>query len=291
MRYGRFALGAFLAAFSVCGWAQNSTVRPSDLPSVDAETKIPAGNSTAPASDFSESALPQSPSIPKLRAPEKEAEKAKDQDWAAQAMLQKQEEAKKREQEQATLAEQKSRESQQALEEQRMAKEAKAKAASQPTVAGSSVPGFGTTDAAKLPAVTGLDGVKPRAVSSGDGRVQPGFDSFTGPSSSGPLGRDFQSGAKPIMPASSTMDGRMAMPPQPPQPPSGAYKKISQDPNSVPLGYTEKKAATPSRPPPPPVPATLPSGDSKRVIDTSKAGLSPYDNLKTVPDPRSQRRF
>lgn len=289
MRRGLVVVGGFLAVFAAWGLAQDSAVRPSDLPSVDAKSKIPQLDSAAVTPDFSDSALPESPSIPKLRAPDKEPEKAKDQDWAAQAMLQKKEDAKKKEQEQAAFAEQKARESQQALEKEKKEKaEEVAKASRQPAVAKPAADGFGETDAQKLPVVTGMEGVKPRALASGDGRVQPSFDSFTGPSSASPLAKDYQSGAKPIMPGSASSDGRMQVPPQPP---SGAYKKISQDPYSSPPSLTEKKSTAPS--PPKPVVATPnpPSGDPKRVIENSKAGLSPYDNSKVVPDPRSQRRF
>ena len=275
------------------GWAmaqtgtEGSPTSLSDLPSADAKPKLPGLDEPAPTPDIGNVQPSESPSIPKLRAPEKEADKAKDQDWAAQAMLQKKEEAKKKEQEQAALAEEKARESQKALDEQKKAKEEKAKASQQPTVAGPATAGFGEVDAQKLPAVTGLDGVKPRAMASGDGRVQPVFDSFTGPSSTGPLGKDFQSGAKPIMAGNTTADGRM----QVPEPPSGAYKRISQDPYTLPAGYGEKKAP----PPPPPQPVVIPpnpsTGDPKRVIDDGKAGYSPYDNTRKVPDPRSQRRF
>ena len=174
--------------------------------------------------------------------------------------------------------------------EEKEKEEKSAQASRQPTVAGPSTPGFGEADAQKLPVVTGLDGVKPRAMGSGDGRVQPAFDSFTGPSGTGPLGKDFQSGAKPIMAGNTTADGRMQVP-QAPEPPSGAYKRISQDPYSLPAGYGEKKAP----PPPPPKPVVIPpnpsTGDPKRVIDDGKAGYSPYDNTRKVPDPRSQRRF
>jgi len=121
--------------------------------------------------------------------------------------------------------------------------------------------------------------------------VQPGFDSFTGPSSTSPLGKDFQSGAKPIMPASTTTDGRMQVSSKIPEPPSGAYKRISQDPYTLPAGYGEKKAAPPPQPKPVVIPPNPTSGDPKRAIDDSKAGYSPYDNSKKVPDPRSQRRF
>ena len=266
---------------------ESSSTGLSDLPSADAQLKIPGLDEPAPAPDMSTVQPSESPSVPQLRVPEKEADQAKDQDWAAQAMLQKKEEAKKAEQEQAKLAEQKAQESQKALEQEKKEKEEKAQAGKQPSVAGPATPGFGEADAQKLPVVTGLDGVKPRAMASGDGRVQPAFDSFTGPSGTGPLGKDFQSGAKPIMPGTTTADGRM----QVPQPPSGGYKRISQDPFTLPPGYGEKKPVAPPPPKPVVIPPNPSTGDPKRVIDDTKAGYSPYDNSRKVPDPRSQRRF
>ena len=272
-------------------FAQAGTESPSlglsDLPSAEAKPKLPGLDEPAPVPDMGKMQPSESPSTPQLRLPEKETDKAKEQDWAAQAMLQKKEEAKKAEQEQAKLAEEKAKESQKALEQEKKEKEEKAQASKQPAVAGPATPGFGEADAQKLPVVTGLDGVKPRAMASGDGRVQPAFDSFTGPSSTGPLGKDFQSGAKPIMAGNTTADGRM----QVPQPPSGGYKRISQDPFTLPPGYGEKKPVAPPPPKPVIIPPNPSSGDPKRVIDDSKAGYSPYDNTKKVPDPRSQRRF
>ena len=266
---------------------ESSSTGLSDLPSADAQLKLPELDEPAPAPDMSTVQPSESPSVPQLRVPQKEADKAKDQDWAAQDMLQKKEEAKKAEQEQAKLAEQKAQESQKALEQEKKEKEEKAQAGKQPSVAGPATPGFGEADAQKLPVVTGLDGVKPRAMASGDGRVQPAFDSFTGPSGTGPLGKDFQSGAKPIMPGTTTTDGRM----QVPQPPSGGYKRISQDPFTLPPGYGEKMPVAPPPPKPVAIPPNPPTGDPKRVIDDTKAGYSPYDNTRKVPDPRSQRRF
>lgn len=268
-----------------------SPISASDLPAVDNKVKIPALDQPAPSADFSGSLPQESPSIPRLRPPQKEADQAKDQDWAAQAMLQKKEEAKKKEQEQAALAEQKAKEQQQLSEKDKKEKEQKAEASSQPSVSKSAAPGLEGRVDQKLPAVTGLEGVKPRAMASGDGRVQPGFDSFTGPSGTGPLGKDYQSGAKPIMPGTATMDGRMQVPPQAPEAPSGAYKRISQDPNTLPPGYGEKKPVVPTPPKPVAIPPNPPGGDPKKAIDYTKAGLSPYDNTKAVPDPRSQRRF
>ena len=274
---------------------ETSSLGLSDLPSVDAKSKIPALDEPAPTPDAS-GISPQGPdstSIPKLRPPDKDMDKKAEQDWAAQAMLKKKEETKKKEQEQAALAEQKDKEAQQTLEKEKKEKqEEAAKASRQPTVAKPAASGFSETDAAKLPSVTGLDGVKPRAQASGDGRVQPGFDGFSGPSATSPMGKDFQSGAKPIMPGTSSADGRMQVPLQAPEPPSGAYKRISQDPNSFPPGYGEKKPL----PPPPAKTVSAPPnpdpGDTKKIdLKDTRAGYSPYDNTKRVPDPRSQRRF
>ena len=272
--------------------AKEGSLSLGDLPSAEAQPKLPGLDEAAPTPDIGNIQPSDSnPSIPQLRPAEKDKDKAKDQDWAAQAIMQKQEEAKKKQQEEVALAEQKVRESQEAMaKEKKEKKEKSAQASKQPTVAGPSVSGFGEADAQKLPVVTGLDGVKPRAMASGDGRVQPAFDSFTGPSGTGPLGKDFQSGAKPIMAGNTTADGRMQVP-QVPQPPSGAYKRISQDPYTLPAGYGEKKATPPPQPKPVVIPPNPTSGDPKRAIDDSKAGYSPYDNSKKVPDPRSQRRF
>ncbi len=271
-----------------------SSVGLSDLPSAEAKAKLPGLDEPAPSPDFSSLAPAESPSVPQLRPPVADPAKAKatdSSDWAAQAMLQKKEEAKKREEEQADLVEQKAKETQAALDKEKKEKEAKAKSSDQPAVAAAAVPGFGQAEAQKLPAVTGLDGVKPRGMASDDGRVQPSFDSFTGPSSSTPLGKDFQSGAKPIMPGTTATDGRMQVSSKIPEPPSGAYKRISQDPYTLPAGYGEKKAAPPPQPKPVVIPPNPTSGDPKRAIDDTKAGYSPYDNSKKVPDPRSQRRF
>lgn len=286
----RFLLLFLWGALGV-GWSQTgeggSAAGLSELPSVESKSRVPALEEPPPSPDFSGFSPAESPSIPQLRPPQ--AEKAKDQDWAAQAMLQKKEEAKKKEREQAQLEEQKAGESREALEKEKAQGEQNKKA--QPTVSKTAAPGLAEPEAQKLPVVSGLDGVKPRGLPSGDGRVQPGFDSFTGPSSTGPLGKDFQSGAKPIMPGTSMTDGRIQVPPKPPEVPSGGYKRISQDPYSVPPGYGEKKATPPPAPKPVVIPANPASGDPKRAIDDTKAGYSPYDNTKKVPDPRSQRRF
>lgn len=286
-------LAVFLLASRILAQTggEGSATGLSDLPSAEAKPKLPGLDEAAPAPDLSGVAPPGTTSVPQPRPPAADPvqkKKTDDADWAVQSMVQKREEAKKKEQEQAALTEEKARESQKKLDQE---KEDKATQASkQPTVAGPAASGFTSVEAQKLPAVTGLDGVKPRAMASGDGRVQPGFDAFTGPSSSSPMGGDFQSGAKPIMPGTTATDGRMQVPSKVPEAPSGAYKRISQDPYTLPAGYGEKKAA-----PPPPKPVVIPpnpsTGDPKRAIDDSKAGYSPYDNSKKVPDPRSQRRF
>ena len=93
------------------------------------------------------------------------------------------------------------------------------------------------------------------------------------------------------MPGTPTVDGRISMPPKVPEPPSGGYKRISEDPYSLPSGYGQKTASPPAASKPVVIPPNPPTGDTKRAIVESKAGYSPYDNTKKVPDPRSQRRF
>lgn len=290
-------------AWLASGWvmaqtgAETSIPALSDLPSTETKPVIPGLDEPAPTPDLSGVTPAESPSIPQLRPPAADPAKTKaanDSDWAAQAMLQKKEEAKKKQEEEAALAVQKAKEAQEVAAKDKLQKQNQTgtKTAGQPVVAESAVAGFGSVDTQKLPAVTGLDGVKPRAMATGDGRVQPGFDSFTGPSSSNPMGKDYQSGAKPIMLGSSTSDGRMQMPSKAPEVPSGSYKRISQDPYSLPPGYGEKKqAAAPVAPKPVVIQSNPSIGNPKRVIDDTRAGYSPYDNSKTVPDPRSQRRF
>lgn len=285
----------------VSGWAVaqtgpgSSATGLSDLPSVEAKPNIPGLDKPVPAPDLSGVTPPESLSIPQLRPPAADPAKTKaadDSDWAAQAMLQKKEEAKKKRDEEATVAAQKAKEAQEVAAKEKLEKKDQdqtgAKTSTKPAVAESAVPGFGSAEAQKLPAVTGFDGVKPRAMPSGDGRVQPGFDSYSGPSSSSPLGKDFQSGAKPIMPGTSSSDGRMQMPPKAPEPPSGGYKRISQDPYTIPPNYGENKPSpTPAQPKLPP--KSPPVGNP--LTPGTPAGLSPYDNNRKVPDPRSQRRF
>lgn len=254
-----------------------------NLPSTKPEQKLPYPDSAEPKASLPDSGAAPSLSIPQLRSPEQEEKKNKNQDWAAQGVQEKQEAAKKKQQEEAAQAEANTQ--QMAAQEQR--KTGKKSAAGDPAISRSSTDSLVEADKAKLPAVTGMDGVKPRASDAGDGRVQPSFDSFTGPSSTSPMGKDYQSGAKPIMPPGSSSDGRMMVPPKAPEPPSGAYKKISQDPYSLPA-KTE---------------ATKPSSANKTQLDGKNppagnpltpgqpAGYSPYDNTRIVPDPRSTRRF
>ena len=282
------------------GWAMAQTGTDgsptglSDLPSADAKPNLPGLDEAAPAPDLSGVAPAESSSVPQLRPPVADPAKKKaadDSDWAAQATLQKQDAAKQK-REEALLEEQKEKEeAPPSLAKEKKEKEKSSSSPGQPVLKQASVPGFGTAEAQKLPAVTGMEGVQPRGLASGDGRVQPSFDSFTGPADSGPLGKDFQSGAKPIMPNAGTTDGRIQVPPKAPEPPSGSYKKLSQDPYTLPAGYGEKKAPPPLPPKPVVIPPNPSTGDPKRVIDDTKAGYSPYDNTRKVPDPRSQRRF
>jgi hypothetical protein len=202
-------------------------------------------------------------------------------------------ESKKKEQDKmAMMEEQKAKEAKELQD--KLAQEKKEKATLQkgsesmsvPAVSQSSVRGVDRQNETKLPSVTGLDGVKPRSMSSGDGRVNPGFDSFTGPEGSGPLGKDYQSGAKPIMPPSGSYDSRLNAAGQVPQAPSGGYKQISQDPYSVPPG-SEKKVTAQLKP----SPLVNQPEPKKTVGATPPAGYSPYDNLWNVPNPRTPPRF
>lgn len=266
----------------------------SDLPSAKAQTKIPGANGEEAPPDAAkamEGVTPTS-SIPTLRPPLKDPKKKEDDpNWVTTGVKQQQEEAKKK-QEEETAAEEKKILEEKAKSDLESKKDKKEKDSSEPSLAKSAVSGFNEKkidkDPSQLPAVTGLDGVKPRAMASGDGRVQPGFDSFSGPSASGPLGKDYQSGAKPIMPPNGSMDGRMAVDPSKvPEPPSGAYKRISQDPNTMPAGYGEKKVV----PTPKPVVIAKNPPPGNPLTPGKPAGQSPYDSARTVSDPRSTRRF
>lgn len=264
------------------GMAQ-STDDLSSLPSTKPEQKFPQLDGAEPQHPQPATEPAPSISIPKLRTPAEDEKKTKEEDWAAQGVKEKQEAAKKKQQEEASQAEAKA---QQMAAEQQL-KSSKKTTAGDPAISRSSTDSLVEADKAKLPAVTGIDGVKPRAASSGDGRVQLGFDSFTGPSTTSPMGKDYQSGAKPIMPPANSQDGRMMLPPQAPEPPSGAYKKISEDPNAIPL---KKETPKPVQPAKPKLEANnVPAGNP--LTPGHPAGFSPYDNSRNVPDPRSTRRF
>lgn len=275
---------ALLPALWLSGMAMaQSTNDWSSLPSTKPEQKLPGLDGAEPQPSLPSTETPPSISIPKLRTPAEDEKKNKNEDWAAQGVKEKQEAAKKKQQEEASQAEAKAQ--QMAREEQ--LKSSKKTSATDPAISRSSTDALVEADKSKLPAVTGIDGVKPRAANSGDGRVQPGFDSFTGPSTTSPMGKDYQSGAKPIMPPANTQDGRMMVPPKAPEPPSGAYKKISEDPNAIPL---QKDTTKPVQPAKPKVEAnSVPAGNP--LTPGHPAGFSPYDNSRNVPDPRSTRRF
>ncbi|NDC80160.1 MAG: hypothetical protein EB090_02640 [Verrucomicrobia bacterium] len=255
----------------------------SQLPSTRGNQKIPNFEDSETKTDFPETAPSQSISIPRPRPPEQDEKKNKNEDWVAQGVKEKQEAAKKKQEEEAFQAETKARE----MSAQEQVKTVKKTQEGSPAISKSAAESSADLDKSRLPAVTGLDGVKPRASDLGDGRVKPGFDSFTGPSSSSPMGKDYQSGAKPIMPAVSSTDGRMMLPPKAPEPPSGAYKKISEDPNAVVPKTETAKTVAPSKPKFDG--NTTPPGNP--LTPGQPAGLSPYDNTRNVPDPRSTRRF
>ena len=289
----------FLAAIlPMRGWGQTQGIgaesKALDLPSVETPAKIPGMDKADPKPDLSGVIAPASStsSIPQPRPPLKDPalSKNKDSDWAAEAMMAKQDALKKKQAEDAEEEEKKAKETEAMRAKQEKDKKAKEMENSEKsTVIKNSLPGWKDSESGKLPSVTGMDGVKPRAVDSGDGRVQQGFDSFTGPSSSSPLGKDYQSGAKPIMPPSSTYDSRMAVgAPKLPEVPSGSYQRISQDPYSMAPG-SETKKAVPTQPK-----KSLPANNPppKNPLGAANAaGYSPYDNLKNVSDPRSTRRF
>jgi hypothetical protein len=284
--------------FAVNSWGQDagSPTESSafDLPSVQAPEKILGMDKVDPKPDLSGVMAPNAgtSSIPQPRPPATDPAllKNKDSDWAAQAMLAKQDALKKKQAEDAKAEEKKAKETEAVRAKEEKDKRPKDIENSEKlSVTKNSLPGWKDPELGKLPAVTGMDGVKPRAVDSGDGRVQQGFDSFTGPSSSSPLGKDYQSGAKPIMPPSSTYDSRMAAgAPKLPEVPSGSYQRISQDPYSMPPGSEAKKAV----PTQPKKNLTANNPPLKNPLGAANpAGNSPYDNLKNVPDPRSTRRF
>ena len=293
MRMRWIALLGF--AFSSMSWAQGfegaTAESTKDLPSTQAPTQLQGLESENPKPDLSGVEPSPTSSIPQPRSPAADMAKPSSQDWGED--MKAMQESKKKEQEKtAMMEEQKAKEAKELQD--KLAQEKKEKATLQkgsesmsaPAVSQSSVRGVDRQNEAKLPSVTGLDGVKPRSMSSGDGRVNPGFDSFTGPEGSGPLGKDYQSGAKPIMPPSGSYDSRLNAAGQAPQSPSGGYKQISQDPYSVPPGSVKKVTAQVK-----PSPLVNQPEPKKTVGAVPPAGYSPYDNLWNVPNPRTPPRF
>ncbi|NDH86559.1 hypothetical protein EBY67_05850 [bacterium] len=263
-----------------------------DLPSAKAATNIPEAEGASPSPDISAAVEGSTTSIPQPRPPAADPAKSGSKDWAAEAMMEKQAAAKKKQAEDMVLEDQKAKEAE--VTKAKEAKEAKEKSKSddsdlsQAAVSKGAVEGFKPMDENKLPSVTGADGVKPRAMGSGDGRVQPGFESFTGPSSTGPLGQDYQSGAKPIMPPGGGSDTRLASASKVPEAPSGGYKRLSQDPYTMPPGSEDKKKVA-AQPKPNLQGKNPPAGNP--LTPGAPAGYAPYDSARIVPDPRSSRRF
>ena len=293
MRVRWIALVGF--AFSSMSWAQGfegaTAESTKDLPSTQAPAQLQGLESENPKPDLSGVEPSPTSSVPQPRPPAADMAKPSSQDWGDD--MKAMQESKKKEQEKmAMMEEQKAKEAKELQD--KLAQEKKEKATLQkgsesmsaPAVSQSSVRGGDRQNEAKLPSVTGLDGVKPRSMSSGDGRVNPGFDSFTGPEGSGPLGKDYQSGAKPIMPPSGSYDSRLNAAGQAPQAPSGGYKQISQDPYSVPPG-SEKKVTAQVKPSP-----LVNQPEPKKTVGAAPpAGYSPYDNLWNVPNPKTPPRF
>ena len=266
-----------------------------DLPSAKAATNLPEAEGASPTADLSGAMEGSTTSLPQPRPPAADPAKGGSKDWAAEAMMEKQAAAKKKQAEDAVLEEQRAKDAEVTkAKEAKEVKEAKQKSKgqdgdlSQAAVSKGAMEGFKPMDENKLPSVTGMDGVKPRAMSSGDGRVQPGFESFTGPSATGPLGKDYQSGAKPIMPPSGGSDTRLASASKLPEVPSGGYRRLSQDPYTMPAGSEDKKKVA-AQPKPNLQAKNLPAGNP--LTPGSPAGYAPYDNARIVPDPRSSRRF
>ena len=293
MRMRWIALLGF--AFLSMSWAQGfegaTAESTKDLPSTQAPTQLQGLESENPKPDLSGVEPSPTSSIPQPRPPAADMAKPSSQDWGED--MKAMQESKKKEQEKTALMEEQKAKEAKELQD-KLAQEKKEKATLQkgsesmsaPAVSQSSVLGVDRQNEAKLPSVTGLDGVKPRSMSSGDGRVNPGFDSFTGPEGSGPLGKDYQSGAKPIMPPSGSYDSRLNAAGQAPQAPSGGYKQISQDPYSVPPG-SEKKVTAQVKP----SPLVNQPEPKKTVGAVPPAGYSPYDNLWNVPNPKTPPRF
>jgi hypothetical protein len=281
------------ALSGVC-WAQyeGSTAQSTkDLPSTKTAVPLTDVESAVPEAKLPAIDPNSTSSIPQPRPPVIDPSKADNKDWG-QDMKALQEATKKKQEEMAAVEEQKAKEAKEAQEKQAVEKKEKTDLKKEndgmaaPAVSQNSLPGVKSESANKLTPVTGLDGVQPRAMSSGDGRVSPSFDSFTGPQGNSPLGKDYQSGARPIMPPSGSYDSRLNAAGQAPQVPSGSYQRISQDPYSVPPG-SEKKATAQVKP----SPLVNQPEPKKTVGATPPAGYSPYDNLWNVPNPRTPPRF
>jgi hypothetical protein len=259
-----------------------------DLPSAKPSVQLPDMKGEDPKPDLSGMDPNPTSSIPQPRPPAVASNQGESKDWGAD-MKALQDANKKKQEEMAVLEEKRAKEAQEKLalekkEKAELKKEGEGKKT--PAVSQSSLPEIRGGSENKLPPVTGLDGVQPRSMSSGDGRVNPAFNSFTGPEGSGPLGRDYQSGARPIMPPSGSYDSRLNAAGQAPQVPSGAYKQISQDPYSAPPS-SEKKVTAQAKP----QPLVNQPEPKKTVGATPPAGYSPYDNLWNVPNPRTPPRF
>ena len=254
-----------------------------DLPSAKASANLPEAEGASPSPDISAAVEGSTTSIPQPRPPAADPAKSGSKDWAAEAMMEKQAAAKKKQAEDMVLEDQKAKEAE--VTKAKEAKEAKEKSKSddsdlsQAAVSKGAVEGFKPMDENKLPSVTGADGVKPRAMGSGDGRVQPGFESFTGPSSTGPLGKDYQSGAKPIMPPGGGSDSRLASASKVPEAPSGGYKRLSQDPYTMPAGSDDKKKVA-AQPKPNLQGKNPPAGNP--LTPGAPAGYAPYDSARIV---------
>jgi len=279
-------------ALSGLSWAQEfegaTAESVKDLPSAKASVQLPDLKAEDPKPDLSGMNPNPTSSIPQPRPPAADPTKVESKDWGAD-MKALQDSNKKKQEEMAVVEEKKAKEAQEKLALEKKEKtelKKESEAMKTPAVSQSSLPGVQGANENKLPPVTGLDGVQPRSMNSGDGRVTPAFNSFTGPEGSGPLGKDYQSGARPIMPPSGSYDSRLNAAGQAPQVPSGAYKQISQDPYSAPPS-SEKKVTAQAKPQP-----LVNQPETKKAVGaTPPAGYSPYDNLWNVPNPRTPPRF
>jgi hypothetical protein len=284
-------LGFALSGICLAQYEGSTAESTKDLPSTKAALPLTDIESAVPEAKLPGIDLNSTSSIPQPRPPAADPSKADTKDWG-QDMKAMQEATKKKQEEMAAVEEQKAKDAKESQEKQAMEKKEKAELKkandemATPAVSQNSLPGVKGDSNSKLTPVTGLDGVQPRSMSSGDGRVSPSFDSFTGPQGSSPLGKDYQSGARPIMPPSGSYDSRLNAAGQAPQVPSGSYQRISQDPYSVPPG-SEKKVTAQVKPSP-----LVNQPEAKKTVGaTPPAGYSPYDNLWNVPNPRTPPRF